>query len=364
MSRYALSAGVMILAAFSGGADAAGESVRAAEMDSVVMQREADAFLAGLPAGLQQRQTEAVELAIAGDRHLLDAVRNSRNSAPEYSEGVEVEEFSIRADSGREVRMRLYSPDGATGPLPLLIYLHGGGWTFGSLNSCARFCDALVATAQVRVAAVDYSLAPEHPFPAGLDDCVAAARYILSDPARFGSAPGCVSIGGDSSGGNLAIATALSLTGAGDAASGQPLASLVLFYPVVRAAADDHGTWLEYGDGYGLDAPLMEAFNRAYLADEVADEARGQVSPLEATDEVLHQLPPVLMVNAGRDILTTQGCEFVRRLEANGVEVRHHILPGSVHLFITVSGQPHAFDTSVRLTADFLGGVTRGGANR
>ena len=128
-----------------------------------VMRRQADGFLQALPDGLQQTQTLAVEKAIAGDNAALMAVRNSRNTRPVLSENVSVRQLSES--------LRLYEPSGVDGKLPLLVYFHGGGWTFGSLNSCARFCDAVAAMGGVKVLAVDYRLAPEH----SRADCTTAA---------------------------------------------------------------------------------------------------------------------------------------------------------------------------------------------
>ena len=137
---------IMIAVAFAATAAVGGAA------DSV-MRRQADGFLQALPDGLQQTQTLAVEKAIAGDNAALMAVRNSRNTRQTLSENVSVRQLSES--------LRLYEPSGVDGRLPLLVYFHGGGWTFGSLNSCARFCDAVAAMGGVKVLAVDYRLAPE-----------------------------------------------------------------------------------------------------------------------------------------------------------------------------------------------------------
>lgn len=139
--------------------------------DNRLMRQEADSFLAGMPADLQPRQADAVRKAIEGDTEALRAVRASRNGEPEMSGNVTARMLTDR--------LRIYEAAGSSDtPLPALVYLHGGGWTFGSLNSCARFCDAVAASGDVKVIAVDYRLAPENPYPAGLDDCVEALRYV------------------------------------------------------------------------------------------------------------------------------------------------------------------------------------------
>lgn len=309
---------------------------RLTEEDNRVMKEEADAFLHNLPANLQHRQALAVRKAIGGDGNELDAVRHSRNTEPEISERVEVRMPTPT--------LRLYEPRGGSERrLPLLVYLHGGGWTFGSLNSCARFCNAVAESGEIKVLAVDYRLAPEHPFPAGLDDCRKAVRYAWENAALLGIDRNRISVGGDSSGGNLAIATALSED------EGEKIESLVLFYPVTKAYDDASRSWQQYGSGYGLDSELMCEFNRAYLAETHPHD--GRVSVGLCDDETLSQLPRTLLIAAGRDILCDQGDELARRA---GKRITRIEFPYAVHLFITVSGQERAFGKAVDFASAFI----------
>ena len=214
--------------------------------------------------------------------------------------------------------MRLYRPKEPSGggPLPLLVYFHGGGWTIGSINSCARFCDALAATGDVAVLAVDYPLAPEHPFPAALNACVEALRHAFRNAGTWGCSPSLISVGGDSSGGNLALAVAFMLQenttpdGNGEE-SLPPLKSVLLFYPVTKAYNDGSASWQKYGTGYGLNADLMETFNKAYLTHSPfkPENTPGKgpiekyylVSPAHATEQGrLKNFPPVLLIAAGQ----------------------------------------------------------------
>lgn len=301
-----------------------------------LMRVEADAFLANLPQGLQHRQTIAVRKAIEGNNEELEAVRNSRNAQPAISENVSVRMLTST--------LRLYEPTGNKGKKPpLLIYLHGGGWTFGSLNSCARYCNAMVERGGIKVLAVDYRLAPEHPFPEGLDDCTNAVKYAFAHADELGIDTLRISIGGDSSGGNLALATSLS-----DACKGI-IHSLVLFYPVTKAFADGSDSWKEFGCGYGLDAELMEAFNDAYCINATPTDER--ISMGLCNDEKLSSLPPTLLVAAGRDILRDQGEELVKQLPERLKRVE---FKEAVHLFITVPGQDTAFNKSVDLSHEYL----------
>lgn len=316
-----------------------------------VMKSEAQTFLAGLPAGLQNLQTEAVRKATGGDCSDLMAVRNSRNAAPELPKGV------TARDIGDKYRLYLPTDHNST-RLPVLIYLHGGGWCFGSINSCARFCAELSRTAKIAVLAVEYPLAPEHPYPAALNACTEAVTFVSGNVAEYGFDTVRIFVGGDSAGGNLALATALNLIFAKQMIAGQgeelpSIHSLVLFYPVTKAWADSSDSWQTYATGYGLDAELMEAFNKAYIG---ANDARlPLISPGVAADEHLKQLPRTLIVNAAHDILLSQGTELAQQLDTLGVEVQHTVLPNTVHLFITVQGQPAAFQEAVRMTAEFLG---------
>lgn len=309
------------------------------------MASETVAFLEGMPAGLQESQAEGVRRASAGDYEALRNVRNSRNIAPELPEGIVVSEIGTS--------MKMFRSAAGVGCVrPVLLYLHGGGWCFGSINSCARYCAALAAESDIAVIALDYPLAPESPYPAALNACAEAFDYLVSHADNLGIDPRRISVGGDSAGGNLALALALAKGENG--ADSQPIRSLVLFYPVVYAGNDGSDSWRTFGEGYGLDSSLMDAFNRAYTVTAALEDPL--ISPIFATDESLRTLPPVLMVNAERDILLDQCNRMAARMKAAGCSLRREILPSTVHLFITVPGQPTAFRTAVTLSADFLRG--------
>ena len=304
--------------------------------EQCLMRIQADKFLRNMPAGLQHKQTLAIARAMDGDNKELMAVRNSRNAPPKYSDHVETRMITPA--------MRLYEPKGSQGQrLPALLYLHGGGWTFGSINSCGRFCDALAASGKMRVIALDYRLAPEHPYPEGLNDCTAAVNYIIAHAAELHIDASHITIGGDSSGGNLALATALSESCRGK------IESLLLFYPVTMAFDDGSESWKKYGKGFGLDAEIMEAFNRAYTIN--ADNRCPAISVGLCSDEELNMLPRTLLIAAERDILRDQGLNLSRRM---GGKIRRIEYKGAVHLFITVPGQDRAFDRAVKDAIGFI----------
>ena len=233
--------------------------------------------------------------------------------------------------------------------LPILIYLHGGGWTIGSINSCSAYCNALASTEEVIVLAINYRLAPEFPFPFAIEDCINAYLLALEKAEAWGGDPSKISIGGDSSGGNLALATALQIK----RDKLPKIKSLILFYPVVKAYADKSSSWKKYGKKYGLNSDIMIAFNNAYtMGRNIAYDPL--ISIYHAGENELKELPEILFVAAGKDILFDQGKAFCKKVTGLGVKVERHEFKESCHLFITVKGQPTAFNKSVELTKQFL----------
>lgn len=329
---------IMLLLLLAQSADVYAQDLqgRVDEKEQNLMRTQADAFLRGMPSDLQQRQTTAILQAIDGDNSGLMAVRNARNTLPEYSDNVHTKMITEN--------MRLYEPkDYDDETLPVLLYLHGGGWTFGSINSCGRFCDAMAASGKMRVVALDYRLAPEHPYPEGLHDCIAAVGYIVSHADELHVDVSHITVGGDSSGGNLALATALS-----DDCRGK-IESLLLFYPVTKAFDDGSESWQQFGKGFGLDAEIMDAFNRAYTLH--ADARSTDISVGLCSDDALQTLPRTLMVAAERDILRDQGRAFAERVGEKMTRIEYE---GTVHLFITVPGQDAAFERAVDDAVKFI----------
>lgn len=310
----------------------------AADTTDSTIRQQADSFLQAMPDSLQFRQAQAVSRAIAGDNSDLRLIRASRDKAPAISPEVKARDLSPD--------LRLYEPVAATdtAPLPLLIYFHGGGWTFGSINSCGLFCDAMAATGMLKVLAVNYRLAPEHPYPDGYNDCIEAVRYAMAHSRELGVDCRRIAVGGDSSGGNLAAATALSPECAGS------IESLVLFYPVTKAFADGSESWDKFGEGYGLDSQLMEQFNRAYNPSGLTGITTIDVG-LAPQDDI-DRLPRTLLIAAGRDILRDQGLEFADRFPAD--RLTRIEFTDAVHLFITVPGQDEAFRRSVLAASRFI----------
>lgn len=299
------------------------------------MQTEERAFLSNMKPGLQHTQMLAVRAAIQGDDTALQQIRQSRNIAPTLPETI--------TTTYPTPDLCLFVPvNAASRKRPLLLYLHGGGWCFGSINSCARFCATLAEVGDCCVAALNYRLSPKYPYPEPLNDCVQAFSYLKQHAEEWGCDSTQISVGGDSAGGNLALATAMSIDG---------VHKVIPIYPVTKLFTEMTPSWKKYAVGYGDDAELLEAFSEAYARKETHNPL---VSVGLASDETLTKLPPVLLLSAGHDILFDQTAELAGRLKKLNHPLSYHVFPTATHLFITVPGQPTAFAEAVKIIARFL----------
>jgi acetyl esterase len=230
---------------------------------------------------------------------------------------------------GGPLRMRHYAPH-ATSPRPLTVYLHGGGFVIGDLDTHDEPCRLLCHHANVHVLSVEYRLAPEHPFPASVEDARAAVGWARANAAALGADPSRVAVGGDSAGANLsAVAAALA---AREAAA--PVAQLLVYPPTDATTA--RASHALFGEGYFLTQRDREAFTRAYLAGDEAARHDTRVSPLRNPD--LAGLPPALVATAGFDLLRDEGEAYAQALSAAGVPVRARRFEGLGHGFIHLTG--------------------------
>ena len=247
--------------------------------------------------------------------------------------------------------LRLYRPEQPDQPvgssvMPVLVYFHGGGWTIGDLDTHDVLCRQLCAAAGVVVVAVDYRLGPEHPFPAALDDCVAATRWVQREAAALGLDATRLALGGDSAGGNLAAVVALVLRDAGDPSP----AFQLLIYPATdqRAGAPSHTT---NAQGYLLTADSIAYYRGHYIADP-AQWMDWRVSPLLAADHT--RLPSALVLTAGYDPLRDEGLQYADALSAAGGRVQYVCFERQVHGFITMGRVLDEAHTAVALCASVL----------
>jgi acetyl esterase len=223
--------------------------------------------------------------------------------------------------------MRVYRPvPGET--LPALVYFHGGGWTIGDVDTHDVLCRQLAVGARCAVFSVDYRLALDHPFPAAVDDCLAATRYVADNAAKL-KVQG-IAVGGDSAGGNLAATVALLARDAG----GPALAFQLLIYPATdqRCATASHE---RNAQGYLLTRDGIHYFRRAYLPNE-KDWLDWRASPLLAKSHA--NLPPALVITAGYDPLLDEGRAYAERLRAAGVRVTYREFADMVHGFVLFGG--------------------------
>jgi acetyl esterase len=249
---------------------------------------------------------------------------------------------------GGKLPLRIYRPAGSRPeePLSALVYFHGGGWVFGDLDSHDPLCRELCNLAGCVIVAVDYRLAPEHKFPAAVDDALAAIRYVSQHAGNLGIDGSRLAAGGDSAGGNLAAVAALTLRGQ----NGPPLKLQVLIYPVTDLAMDTP-SYTSIANGYTLTRERMRYFRSAYLrgAEDIAD---WRASPLRAQD--LSDLPPALVIGAAHDPLVDEGKAYADRIAAAGTLVTYTCYEGMVHGFLSVAGAIDPAHTAIAEVAAAL----------
>ncbi len=242
------------------------------------------------------------------------------------------------------VRCRLYRSD-PTSPAPLLIYYHGGGWVIGDLDTHDDICRKLARDAKCSVVAVDYRLAPEHPAPAALDDCIAATKWIFGNAASLGCDATRIAIGGDSAGGNLAALVAMH-------ADVSPVFQL-LVYPATDARMGQQ-SHTENAQGYLLTSDSMKWFLGHYLQGDEAKRLDPMVSPILSDDALLKKSPPTLVITAEFDPLRDEGEEYAARLAAVGVQTSTVRFQGQIHAFFGMSDLLDDAAAAIALSASYL----------
>jgi len=261
------------------------------------------------PKGHEVGPAEARQLMVAG-RYALDAPAR---------------DIAITSDIAGPVPLRLYDARKERGPGPVLVFIHGGGWVIGGLETHDPLCIDLAIELDLPVVAVDYRLAPEHPFPAAFEDSLAAARWIAGSPKELGRGATSLFLAGDSAGGNLAAAVSAALR---DEPASVPVAGQWLIYPATDPKVH-YPSYDQFNEGFLLTKASMDWFEESYAGPH----GDWRYSPLLKGPD---QLPPTFVVTAGLDPIRDQGRSYAARCAEAGVETIYWEAPGTVHGFLNL----------------------------
>ncbi len=292
---------------------------------------------------IEQRQIPPTHtLGVADARAWYRDRRGVTQPAP--PEVAQVHDLQASGPHG-SIPVRAYRPLGSadTETLPVLVYYHGGGWVIGDLDTHDTLCRELANGAGCAVIAVDYRLAPEHRFPAAVDDCLAATRWVRANAAALHLDAARLAVGGDSAGGNLAAVVSIAARDSGDL----PIAFQLLIYPATDAHRS-HPSHTENGEGYLLTQETMAYFSDHYLPNR-ADYEDWRASPLLRED--LSNLPPALVLTAGYDPLRDEGRAYAERLTAAGSHASCVCFDRQIHGFVPMGKVLDEANTAVALCA-------------
>lgn len=294
-------------------------------------------FLAAAGAPPMSQQTP--EEARAGFRTLAVDLRDDSLLPPM----AEVTDTEVPGPAGSRPA-RVYRPH-ADGPLPTVLFLHGGGFVIGDLDTHDLACRTIAEHSRAVVVSLDYRLAPEHPFPAAVEDTVAAADWMVEHTAELGG-DHRTGVAGDSAGGNLAAVTAQHLRD-----RGHELTAQLLIYPVTEMGADTD-SFRDNAEGYFLDADTMLWFGAQYAGPAGVDPGDPRLSPRHGD---LAGLAPAVVVTAQFDPLRDDGDGYARALAEAGVRVEHRQFPGLIHGFVDMGRHSPAADAAVLETCRLFG---------
>jgi acetyl esterase len=249
-----------------------------------------------------------------------------------------------------EVSVRIYRPVGVKGPLPVVMYFHGGGWVLGSANTHDRLVRDLVSQTKAAFVFVKYTNSPEAQFPVPIEQAYAATKYVAEHAKELGFDSSRLAVAGDSVGGNMAAAVTL----LAKEHNGPTIVYQVLFYPVTDANFDN-GSYTEFANGPWLTKPAMEWFWDAYAPNK-EDRKKPTVSPLLATTDQLKGLPPALVITDENDVLRDEGEAYARKLIQAGVDVTAVRYLATFHDFVMLNGlaDTPAAKSAIRLASEKL----------
>lgn len=289
------------------------------------------------------------DLAPAEGRKAVDEVQSGAVDKPPVDE----EWITVPGGPTGSVRTRVVRPAGATGTLPVILYIHGAGWVFGNAHTHDRLVRELAVGAQAAVVFPEYDLSPEARYPVAIEQNFTVARWIVEQGAGHGLDPARIAVAGDSVGGNMTAALTLMAKERG----GVPLLQQVLFYPVTDAAFDTP-SYHQFATGYFLRRDGMQWFWDQYTTDP-AERALITASPLRATTEQLTGLPPALVITGEADVLRDEGEAYANKLREAGVPVTAVRFQGIIHDFVMLNALrgTHAAAAAIDLAVRTLRGA-------
>ena len=282
---------------------------------------QAKKFLEQLEAAKAAGAKSIEQMSVQENRDGLAGLYQGLVGEPQHVAAVK--NVKIPVDDGAEITLRMYTPEGS-GPFPVFVYYHGGGWVLGDLEVVDPILRAVTNSTECLVVSVDYRLAPEHPFPVAPEDCYAATKWVAENISAYNGDPSRIAVGGDSAGGNLAAVIPLMAKDR----QGPAIAYQVLLYPGTDFSFDTQ-SYLVNGKGHYLETDAMHWFADQYLSQE--DKLHPYASPIRAQD--LSGLPPALVITAEYDVLRDEGEAYAARLREAGVPVEHTRYDGQIHGF-------------------------------
>ncbi|TDE57769.1 alpha/beta hydrolase [Nonomuraea mesophila] len=260
-------------------------------------------------------------------RKTVDEVQSGEIAKPQVDE----EWITVPGGPTGSVRARIVRPAGATGMLPVILYIHGAGWVFGNAHTHDRLVRELATGVHAAVVFPEYDLSPEARYPIAIEQNYTVAQWVVREGANNDLDASRIAVAGDSVGGNMSAALTLMAKERGDV----PLVQQVLFYPVTDANFDT-GSYHQFAEGYFLRRDAMQWFWDQYTTDP-AQRAEITASPLRATAEQLTGLPPALIITAEADVLRDEGEAYANKLRAAGVPVTATRYQGIIHDFVMLN---------------------------
>jgi acetyl esterase len=294
----------------------------AAQSATVVLEPAAQAF-----AEATANPPYLYDLGPVEGRKTVDEVQSGEIAKPD----ADIEDVSLPGGPSGQVSVRIVRPPGATGPLPVILYIHGGGWVFGNAHTHDRLIRELATGTGAALVFVNYTPSPEAQYPVAIEESYAALEWIAVHGAEQRLDGSRIAVAGDSVGGNMSAA----LTLMAKERSGPKIVAQALFYPVTDASFDT-GSYDEFAEGYFLRREAMQWFWDQYTTDE-AERQEVTASPLRATTEQLAGLPPALVITDEADVLRDEGEAYGRKLREAGVDVSATRYEGIVHDFMMLN---------------------------